>query len=133
MSPVIRSAGAVAAGLVAAVVVIAGMETLSSAVYPLPAGMDPYDREALAAHISQLPFGAFLFVLAAWGVGTSLGVWIATRLGPGRRAVHGYVVAGLVLAASVTNMIMLPHPLWFWAAAVVVIGVAGHSGARLAA
>jgi len=83
--------------------------------------------------MSQLPLGAFLFILAAFGLGTFLGSWIATRLGPGRRVVHGYVVAGLVLAAAVANMIMLPHPVWFWAAAGAVIVVAGHWGGRLAA
>ena len=118
-------------GLVCGIVVFA-VEAISSRVFPLPPGVDPKDPEALLAAIAQLPPGAFLFILLAWFLGPLAGAWVAARLAPGSPVVHGMILAGLVLASAVVNMVVLPHPTWMWLAAPVVILGGGWLGARLA-
>jgi len=132
MGRFLRHLGGIIAGLVVGVFVIACVE-LSGMVYPLPAGVDPADTEALKLHIAQLPLGAFLFVLAAWGAGAFLGSWTATRLVTPRTPARGLIVGVVLLAASVANMVMLPHPAWFWVAAVATLVACTEAGRRLGA
>ena len=127
----LRGFGSVLAGLVAGFVVIACVEAVSSMVYPPPAGLDFTDSEAVNAYVTHLPLGAFLFVLAAWGAGCFLGSWLATRIAAGRRPRPGVIVGVILLAAGVVNMLMLPHPSWFWVAAFVVCPVFTYLGTRL--
>jgi MFS family permease len=128
-----RSILAVLAGAIVAGVLIAAVEAVSSAVYPLPPGVDHHDYESLRQHVEQLPLGAFLFVLAAWAIGTFAGAWVAARLATRARFAHGLVVGALFLLAGVLSMLMIPHPAWMWAGAVLVFVVCSYLGARLAA
>ncbi len=121
MAHFLRSAAAVIAGLVVAFFVVAGLEAVSSRVYSQSPGVDVGNTDAIKAYMAQLPLGAFLFVLAAWAAAGFLGSWLATRLGPERRRAHGVVVGAILLAACIGNMLLLPHPAWFWAAALVIV------------
>lgn len=133
MGRMLRSVGAVIAGLAAGAAVVAGVDAVSSTLYPPPAGADPSNMEALRAYVASLPAGAFLFVLLAWAAGSLVGAWVATRLGPSRNRVHGLVIGVLLLASGIFNMVTLPHPAWFWAASLVVFPVFTYLGIRLAA
>ena len=125
----IRAVGAVLAGIVAAGLLVFAIEMVSSRMYPLPPGVDVNDPTAVASHVANLPAGAFAFVLAAWTAGAFIGVWLATRMA--RSWVAGVVVAILFLGASFANLYSLPHPTWFWAAAIVLIVVSAAVGLRL--
>lgn len=125
-----RILAAVAAGLVVGFLVIAGVEAFGSKIYPSPAGLDPTDAAALETFIAGLPPGAFLLVLAGWGLGALLGSWIATRLGPSRHMAPGLIVGAVLVVAGVANMMLLPHPLWFWAATLVVLPLFVYAGTR---
>jgi hypothetical protein len=133
MGRFLRNLGGVIAGLVVGVLVIAVVEFASSKVYPLPAGIDPSDMKAFRLYMAQLLLGAFLFVLAAWGAGTFLGSWTATRIVAPRGPAGGAIVGAVLLAAGVANMLMLPHPGWFWVAAIVVLVSCTFLGTRMAA
>ena len=131
MSPLLRNVLAVVAGLAAAVAVVAVVEGLSARVFPLPEGLDYSDRTAMAEAIGNLPAGAFVFVVAAWGLGALAGAAVAT--GISRRVGPGYLIGVLLLAAAVSNLLMIPHPGWMWAGGIVVILLGTMVGSRLAA
>jgi hypothetical protein len=57
---------------------------------------------------------------------------MTARLAPSRGQVHGFFVGALLLGASVANMLMLPHPAWFWFAAVAVLAAGTYAGTVLA-
>ena len=111
---IIRGVGAVVVGLLAAMILIVGIEGLSSILHPFPPGGDPTDLEACKAHVARFPTGVLLLVVVAWGLTTFVGSWLATRLGAGRHPAHGIVVGAILLAAVAFNMAMLPYPIWFW-------------------
>jgi hypothetical protein len=71
-------------------------------------------------------------VIVAWILGGVTGGWTATRLSVRRTAVHGLVVGALLTAAGVANNLMIPPPLWFWIASLVVLIPAAYFGARVA-
>jgi hypothetical protein len=126
-----RSVGAVGAGLLAAMVLIVGIEGISSILHPFPPGVDPTDLEACKAHVARFPAWILLLAMAAWGTTTFVGSWLATRLGTRRHPAHGIVIGTILLAAVVFNMAMLPYPIWFWSN-VVVFPVCCAWGIKLA-
>jgi carbon monoxide dehydrogenase subunit G len=125
--------GAVLAGLLAGGLSVGAIEGLSSFVYPMPAGIELDDKEAVAAFVKSLPAGAFLFVLVAWSAGCFLGAFVARRLAPGRSAIQGAIVWAFFSIASIVNLIMIPHPAWFAIAAIIACFVFGLLGLVMAA
>lgn len=120
MPPFARSALAVVAGAVLSIALIAAIEATSNWLYPLPAGLDVNNREAMSSYVATLPVGAFLLVLTAYAVGGFGGGYLAARLAPAAPVKHAAVIAVLLLAASVMNLMAIPHPGWFWAANLIV-------------
>ena len=127
----VRSAGAVLAGLVVASVLIAGVEVFSSIVHPIPPDVDPSDYEVCKAHVARYPAWVLAVAVLAWGLTTSASAWLATRLGPGRHRAHGIVVGLILLALVVMNMSMLPYPVWFWVSNLVAFPLGFYLGAKL--
>jgi hypothetical protein len=109
-----RSILAVVVGLILAIVVIAGVHLISSQIYPLPPGLDPYDREAMSDLMTRMPATALLWVAVAHFLGTAAGAAFAAWMARRSPGIHAVIVGGLALAGGVANQLMLPHPAWFW-------------------
>ena len=131
MRVALRTILALVAGAVVAAFVIACLESLGSLLNPPPPGLDMHDAAAMRAFIDTLPWTAFFVVLAAWGLGVLSGGWVAGRLAPRAPALHALGITILVAAGAVANMLMIPHPAWFWVIALLVIAAAGHATRRL--
>jgi hypothetical protein len=108
------------AGVVIAVALVWLVEKIGHAVYPPPADLDLTDAEAMRAYIATLPPGALLFVAAAWFVGTLCGTCAACAIGTAKPTHFAVVVGGLMLVATIMNLAMIPHPMWF-----SVLGIVG--------
>ena len=121
------------AGVVVAGLVVYAVEWAGHAVYPPPDGLDFADPEQMAPYVAGLPVGAFAFVLAAWALGAFIGTFVACRIGTARPQIYAAVVAGLILVGAIANMVVIPHPVWFMIAAVVLITAAGWLAARVSA
>lgn len=128
-----RSVLAVLAGIVVAMIVMFIFEGISGHLFPLPPGIDLHDHQAMTQHMDELPVGAFFTVLAGWAVGSFVGAWVAARLAGRVRLMHGLVVGAFFLAATVTVMLTIPHPLWMEISGIVALTGCSYLGARLAA
>jgi hypothetical protein len=110
-------------------------------LFPLPEGVDPTDHSQMREVIHGMPAGALVTVLVAWFLGTLAGAVTAIRLHPTCARWAGMVVVGFFAAATVANMMMLPHPVWMMVAApavlilalVLALRLGGGSGAADAA
>jgi len=120
MHPALRVTLAVVAGAVVAVGLIALVESVGHRVYPLPAGIDWSNPEQVRAYVNGLPVGALVFVLAGWIVGAFVGGLVAAWIARPRAVLAASIVGAIVLAATLANLVMIPHPTW-----VAVAGVAG--------
>jgi hypothetical protein len=114
------------AGAVAFLLIVAGVEALSSNIFPIPTRLDPYDTEQMRAHIETLPIGAFLFVLLAWVLGSFAGSFVATRMS--NRPMAGLIVGGIGIGSVIGNMLYIPHPIWMWVGGLVGIALAAYLG-----
>jgi len=133
MRPGLRTAGAIIAGVVAAYVVIIVVEIATSRLFPMPAGAGVGNAEAMRAWIQQLPAAAFALVLCGWICGAFAGGFVTTRVERESVGGHAIIVGAALLAASVLNMIRIPHPIWMWVGAFLFIVPAAYAGARVSA
>ena len=135
MRSALRSIAAVVAGFMAASIVMMIIETVNGRVlYPelAKAADGVTDRETIRALLATAPVGAFLVVIAGWILGGVAGGWVTARLAAQATAGHGLVLGALLTLAGVANNLMVPPPLWFWIASLVVLMPAAYVGARLA-
>ena len=109
----IRNAAAFIVGIVTAFGLVWLIEKLGHTIYPPPADLDFSDPKAIRPYIATLPIFALLFPMFAWFIGTFAGSLVACYVGEARPLLFTSVVGGLVLAATIANLIVIPHPLWF--------------------
>jgi sorbitol-specific phosphotransferase system component IIBC len=131
MHPMIRSALVLFGGVVVAVMVVILMDALVARIYPLPAGFDTRNEESLRQVIAGMPTAAFVLLLTGWILAAAVGSSFATRLASQARPTHGLIVAVFVLVATIANLAAIPHPMWMWPAAIILIPAAGWIAARL--
>jgi hypothetical protein len=135
MRRIFRSVLAVAAGFVVASAVMMLVETMNGRyLYPelgkLAEGVT--DREVIRGILADAPVGAFLVVIFGWALGSLTGgfvtAWIARRTPAG----HALILGGLLTLGGIANNLMIPPPIWFWIAGLVVLVPAALAAARLA-
>jgi predicted MFS family arabinose efflux permease len=121
------------AGLIAGYVLITIFEIVGTLVYPLPAGVDPMNMEALREIVDQIPAGAFVFIIVGWGVGTFAGSWVAGRIATRNKSARGLVVTVLLTLGGLFTLLAIPHPVWVWVLGLAALVGGGYAGSRLAA
>jgi len=90
------------------------------------------DREAIRNLLTGAPIGAFLVVIFGWVLGSLAGGFVAAVIGRRAPIGHALVLGGFLTLAGIANNLMVPPPLWFWIAGLVVLIPAAYAGARLA-
>lgn len=126
----LRSILATLAGLIAAILVVAMIELAGNRIWPAPVEIHPDDPESIRAAMESMPLGALLSVAVAWVAGAFIGAWVAARISFKRWP--GWIVGGLIALASVSNLIFIPHPWWFWIAALGLVPLAAWWATRQA-
>jgi len=82
-------------------------------IYPPPEGIDFSDPDVVRPYLASLPAWALLQVMAGWMIGVFSGILVAAAIGYLKPLVYAVGIGGLVFAATVANLIMVPHPMWF--------------------
>jgi len=132
---VLKKAAAVIAGFVVASIVMMIIEFINGRVlYPdlAKAAEGVTDPEVIRGIMARAPVGAFLVVLLGWLLGGLAGGWSATRIAGDGSLRCGVILGALLTLAGVANNLMLPPPLWFWVASLLVLFPSAYFGARLA-
>lgn len=122
-SNILRSAAAVAVGILVAFVLLwlaqyAGNE-ISPAEYDVETG------EIL------IPLGSTIALIVGWFVGSFAGGWLAMRVSGGISA--GWIVAGAVIGAGVYRAVTLADSWWIIALAILVPAAAAWTAQRVVA
>ena len=108
-----RIVAGIVVGAVVAILCVAGIEMVGHLAFPPPPGIDLADPAQVARIMENVPLAALAFVAAAWFIGALAGAWVANLVA--RRALAGWIVVALVLAAGIYTMTTIPHPAWMWA------------------
>src|SRR5262245_19836352 len=128
MKTALRTVAAVIAGLLVAFLLVSAVELLSNVVYPVPEDFGG-TMEEMCRHVENYPNWILAVAVLLWGVTALVSTWIAQRIGN----VYSAAIVGLILlAALVLNVSMLPYPIWFKIANLLVIPAACIAGGRTA-
>lgn len=127
----LRPVLAVLAGVVVGGVLIWVVENIGLYLFPPPPDIDMTDPESLRTMMQRAPLGALLSVLVGWTLGAFTASLTAIRISRLGVPWPGWVAAGIMVALSVVNMVMIPHPFWFMAAALLFMSAAGWGAGRL--
>ncbi|HUG09809.1 MAG TPA: hypothetical protein VMM36_02290 [Opitutaceae bacterium] len=120
------------AGLLVAVAFVFLIELISHRIWPPPAAIsDMSDKEALRNAVAAMPFGSLASVALAWIAGAFSGGFVAAKLS--RKAVPAWIVGGFIALSGIGNLMMIPHPFWFWIVAIVLVPAVTLAAARLGA
>jgi hypothetical protein len=136
MKSVLRSLGAVLAGFITASLLMTLVECLNGRVlYPglAKAAEGLKDREAIRAVFASAPMGALFVVIFGWALGSFVGGWVAAKLGKPAGMRSALILGALLTLLGITNNLMLPPPMWFWAASLAMLLPGAYLGARVAA
>ena len=122
----LRTLIGLAAGLAAAIVTIMIVETVGYQLFP-----PPRDFDMTLASAEALPFETLIWPVLAWLLGSLAGSALAVHLS--RQVWTGWAIVALVLAATIFNFAMIPHPMWVMIAGAIAPILGGWLGQQLAA
>jgi hypothetical protein len=113
MNPILKNTLAVAAGLLSGSAVNMGMIMISGSIIPPPEGADVTTMEGLQEAMHLFSPRHFLMPFLAHALGTFAGAWIAAKIAASHKMILAVVIGCFFLAGGITNVILLPSPLWF--------------------
>ena len=113
MNPILKNIIAVIAGFLCGSLVNGGIIMVSGSVIPPPDGADVTTMEGLKASIHLFEPRHFLMPFLAHALGTLVGAFLAAKLAANHQLKFALVIGILFLAGGITNVILLPSPLWF--------------------
>jgi hypothetical protein len=101
------------AGLVVMYLVIMGVEQISRALYPLPAGIDPTNMAHIPSMIDATPPAGLAIIVLAWVFGALAGGFVAAKISSAWPRSAAIVVACFVVIGVVGMIMVAPnHPKW---------------------
>jgi len=113
MKIVVRNILAVIAGALLGSVVNMGIIMISGSLIPLPAGADNTTMEGLKESMHLFQPKHFLFPFLAHAMGTFAGALVAAFIAASHKIKFALIVGLLFLAGGISNVVLLPSPLWF--------------------
>ncbi len=99
-------------GVILGFVAIAAVESLGHVIFAPPEGFDPTDPQGIKAYAATAPFGAMVFVVVAWAVGSFTGGFTGSLVAKNSKMLWGIIIGSIMLGASLLNLFSIPHPLW---------------------
>jgi hypothetical protein len=127
----LRNILALPVGIAVAIAIVGGLEWLSHQFFDVADSVDMHDETAARAFIASLPLAAILMIGAAWMIGAFTGSLVAGKLGTLKPQICASTVTGLILAGAITNLLLIPHPVWFSITAPIGVILAGIAAWQL--
>lgn len=113
MNPILKNIIAVIAGFLCGSLVNGGIIMVSGSVIPPPDGADVTTMEGLKASMHLFEPKHFLMPFLAHALGAFTGAFLAAKIASSHQMKFALLIGILFLAGGITNVILLPSPLWF--------------------
>lgn len=113
MHPIIRNIIAVIAGVILGSAVNMGIIMISGSIIPPPDGTDVTTTEGLKEAILLFQPRHFIMPFLAHALGTFVGALLATIIAVNHKMKFALGIGVFFLIGGITNLFMLPSPVWF--------------------
>ena len=108
-----KSALAIVGGFIIGSIVNMGIIVVGPKLVPPPEGADTSTMEGLTAAMSLFEPKHSLAPFLAHALGTLVGAFVAAKLNPAQGRTMAFTIGVLFLLGGLTNVFILPSPLWF--------------------
>lgn len=113
MNPILKNITAVIAGIIFGSLVNMGIINISGSVIPPPEGSDVTTMEGLKASMKVFEPKHFIMPFLAHALGTFAAAFLATKIAASHQMKFALGIGFFFLAGGITNVILLPSPLWY--------------------
>lgn len=126
-----RKVLAIICGVIAGFAIVFMGDATTHSLSPLPNGLDYTNRDEVRAYIENIPMFVLVLMVIFWLASSFLGSMLATVICRAQWKQISLITGGILLAAAILNLAMIPHPGWMWAAALIGYIPAAFFGAWL--
>jgi hypothetical protein len=117
MFAVIRFIYSTLAGIAVAMAIFFVVEVFGRVAFPIPAELNEHNHDDMCRYIASYPSWVLAAVIPMW-LGLAYGsTYVAAWLG---NLFPGIVVGTLVILLFGWNVVMLPYPVWWFPAAILI-------------
>lgn len=116
-------------GAAFAVAILAVIGWCGDQLYPPTLDIEIADPETLANVIAGKTMMEKILWVAPWLLGAFGGAWLALRISDWKWA--GWIVAGLMMALAIADILDLSYPLWMQACAIILPLLGGWLAAKI--
>jgi hypothetical protein len=113
-------------GIAVSFIIVFLVEMISMNLFPIRMKIDPKNIEALRSMINNIPLPALITIIIGHGLGMFLGTFAANKVQP-KSLTPMLMIFLLMLIATISNLAMIPHPIWFMIADVGIVILAALS------
>jgi hypothetical protein len=118
-------------GCAAGIAVIFVMDMLGHQMFPPPPELSLQNPEDLKKFIALMPVGAFLLLLGGAFLGSFVGGIVSAWIARENKFMNVIIVGVVLTALGVLNFMMIPHPMWFMIASLVIYFAGALGGYKL--
>lgn len=128
----LRTLLAIVVGLIAAMLLIFGVEAAGLMMFPPPAGLQINNEADLANLVAMSSTGKKVSVVFGWALASLFGGWVAARISRLHPRFAAIAVGLLIMLGTVMNAMVIPHPAWMNALGLLLPVPLALLGARFA-
>ena len=99
-------------GIIASIIVVYLGEMLAMLIFPIKEKIDPTDIEAIREMIKYVPFPALITIIISHGLGMIIGAFVSFKIQQ-KSPMPVLVIFLFMLISTISNLAIIPHPLWF--------------------
>jgi len=128
----LRTVLGIVLGVIAATLLMLGLEALGMTLFPSPAGAAPLNQADLAQLVADSSPAKQAWVVMGWALASLVGGWVAARIGRGHPFLAALAIGVLITLGAVMNAMTIAHPAWMNLAGFLLPIPLALLGARIA-
>jgi hypothetical protein len=128
-----RNILAVIIGVVVAFIIVFIGDATTHKLNPANDSLGEMDKETLKAYVEGMPMYVMVIMVFFWVIAAFVGGFVSAKINKSQWKNVSMITGGIMLAATLLNLFMVPHPAWMWIVALVLIVPAAYLGGKVAA
>ncbi|MBA3665206.1 MAG: hypothetical protein H0W61_13485 [Bacteroidetes bacterium] len=129
---IVKRIGAVLAGVLTAWLIVFIGDTVTHLFFPPPENIDFHDQEALKIFAESIPWQSFVIMMLFWLLAAFAGGFVSAKINKPSWKRASIVTGSILLAGTILNLILIPHPLWLIATSLILIVPSAYMGGKTA-
>ncbi len=119
-----RTISASILGIIICFVLIYIIEMIGMNLFPVKVKINPKNYNELKALIDSIPLPALITLIVGHGISLFAGIFVAKKIQK-KSAIPFLLVFIIMLMATISNLAMIPHPIWFMIADIGTVCLTG--------